>query len=334
MLNKKIFMALAAALALIAVVGWVWWSRQPSTDNPLTLYGNVDIREVELAFRQPGRITKMAVDEGDAVKAGALLAEIDAQPLKDALAAAEAELQRAKAELQKQRAGNREQEVLRARQDVLAAQAGLQRADADLQRQAALQVDGIASVRTLEAARSARDEAAARVAALQQTASMLVAGSRKEDIAAAEARVLAAEAARAQAATALADARLLAPVNAIVSTRVREPGAMVGNKESVYTLSLRDPLYVRAYVGEPQLGRAVPGTPVTIKASSIAKTYKGQVGFVSPRAEFTPKSVETADLRTDLVYRLRIVVSDGDEQLRQGMPVTVQFGASPAASAK
>jgi len=100
----------------------------------------------------------------------------------------------------------------------------------------------------------------------------------------------------------------------------------------VFTLSLRNPIYVRAYVSEQELGRIHQGSKVTVRTDSSAKVYQGQVGFVSPRAEFTPKSVETTDLRTDLVYRLRIVVADGDEGLAQGMPVTVLVATDPAAS--
>jgi HlyD family secretion protein len=99
---------------------------------------------------------------------------------------------------------------------------------------------------------------------------------------------------------------------------------MLGVGMPVYSLSLRDPVYVRAYVDEPHLGQLAPGTEVTVQTDSSDKTYRGQIGFISPRAEFTPKSVETTALRTDLVYRLRIVVPGADEGLRQGMPVTVQ----------
>ena len=90
-------------------------------------------------------------------------------------------------------------------------------------------------------------------------------------------------------------------------------------------LGLDKPVYVRAYVGEPDLGRIVPGTAVRVRSDSSDKVYRGQVGFISPRAEFTPKTVETTDLRTDLVYRLRVLVEEPDEGLRQGMPVTVHL---------
>ena len=104
---------------------------------------------------------------------------------------------------------------------------------------------------------------------------------------------------------------------------------MVGPLEPVYTLSLGSPVYIRAYASERHLGRVAPGTKVTVRTDSSDKIYEGQIGFVSPRAEFTPKSVETTDLRTDLVYRLRIVVSNPDQALRQGMPVTVLVDNGP-----
>ena len=98
----------------------------------------------------------------------------------------------------------------------------------------------------------------------------------------------------------------------------------MASNNAVYSLSLRDPLYVRAYVSEPDLGRIAPGSPVRVYSDSSNRVYRGQIGFISPRAEFTPKTVETTDLRTDLVYRLRVVIADADEGLRQGMPVTVE----------
>ncbi|MBC7174067.1 MAG: HlyD family efflux transporter periplasmic adaptor subunit, partial [Polyangiaceae bacterium] len=129
---------------------------------------------------------------------------------------------------------------------------------------------------------------------------------------------------RAEAETMVADTVLEAPSDATVLTRVREPGSMLGAGEPVYTLSLRDPVYVRAYVSEPDLGKLSPGARVTVTTDSSKTVYHGTVGFISPRAEFTPKTVETTELRTDLVYRLRIIVRDADEGLRQGMPVTVK----------
>ena len=144
-----------------------------------------------------------------------------------------------------------------------------------------------------------------------------------EDIAAARADLAAATAQRAQAQTQLDDTELYAPSNGTLLARVREPGSMLSQGMPVFTLSLTNPVYVRAYAAEPNLGDVAPGTSVTVATDSSDRIYHGQIGFVSARAEFTPKTVQTTDLRTDLVYRLRIVVDDGDEALRQGMPVTV-----------
>ena len=123
--------------------------------------------------------------------------------------------------------------------------------------------------------------------------------------------------------TALADTRLVAPADALVSVRVREAGSMVSNAAPIYTLSLQDPVYVRAYVSGPQLTKVKPGGVVTVTADGTSERFKGCIGFISPKAEFTPKSVETTELRTDLVYRVRVVLPGAAHALRQGMPVSV-----------
>ena len=317
-------MLIGGALVLVAVSALVLHGCSGRRRSPLTLYGNVDIREVDLAFRQPGRILRLAFDEGNAVKAGDVMAELDAQPYRDALAGADAEVLLAKAEVEKLHRGNRPQEIAQASETVKQAEAVYQNADSDLKRQSTLAETGSASQRTLDAARSARDQAWAGLASARKNLDLKQEGWRREDVAEAGARLAAAEAARAQARTALSDAQLVAPANAVVISRSREAGSMVGNKDAVFTLSLRDPIYVRAYVGERDLGRFTQGSKVVVRTDSSGRQYTGTVGFVSPKAEFTPKSVETTDLRTDLVYRLRIVVANPDGGLAQGMPVTVQ----------
>jgi len=314
-------------LAVIAgSVGLVWMQRTDKNDDLLRLYGNVDIREVQLAFRQPGRVATMLFDEGDVVTPGMSMATLDTQPYRDALASAQATVQVAQAELVKLRSGLRPQEVTQAQEKLKQAQAVAVNAERDYQRQSSLLASGASSRRTVDAALAVRDQATAGVASAKATLSLAMEGYRVEDIAAAAAHLAAAQAARDQAATALADTELLAPSNGTVIARVREPGSMVASQSTVYTLSLDKPVYVRAYVGEPDLGRIAPGTAVRVKSDSSEKIYRGQIGFISPRAEFTPKTVETTDLRTDLVYRLRIVIdeADSDAALRQGMPVTIE----------
>jgi HlyD family secretion protein len=178
-------------------------------------------------------------------------------------------------------------------------------------------------VKARDAAQSRRDQAAANLDSAREALALAQEGFRSEDIAAVEADLVAAQAQQSIAETQLDDTRLLAPSDGTLISRLHEPGAMLAAGMPVFSLSLRDPIYVRAYVDEPHLGRLAPGARVTVTTDSSDTVYEGKVGFISPRAEFTPRSVETTELRTDLVYRLRIVIAEGDEGLRQGMPVTV-----------
>ncbi|MFZ1539327.1 MAG: secretion protein HlyD [Chromatiaceae bacterium] len=326
----KAFLRLLALVILIALIATVWWfwGRAVKGDSNLTLYGNVDIREVELAFRQPGRLESLRYEEGARVHQGDLLAELDARPYRDALAAANADYRHAAAELEKLRRGNRPQEIQRSEAEVALFTAMEKRLATELKRQKELAATAFTSQQELDKVRADYDEAVAGLNMAQQTQSLQREGARVEDISAAEASLAAAAAARDQAQTALDDTRLIAPADGIIMSRVLEPGSMVTSQTPVYTLALPDPVYVRAYAAEPQLGQMAPGTPVRVTTDSSSQVYAGHIGFVSPKAEFTPKSVETTALRTDLVYRLRIIIPKTDEGLRQGMPVTIQVLAA------
>ncbi|WP_309083719.1 secretion protein HlyD [Chelativorans sp.] len=322
-----------ALLAVAAGAAAAWWYDVPARlgwtradDARLTLYGNVDIRQVQLGFRVGGRIAEMLVDEGDRVKAGQDMARLDAQPYQDALEAAEAQVASQKANLAKLEAGPREAEIAQAR--ALLAERSFDRTNAEqaLERARRLRATGAVSEAAFDQAQAARDMAAARVESAQEALHLLEEGSRKEDIAAARASLQEAEANLAGARTSLEDTVLHAPADGVVLSRVREPGAIVSPGDTAYVLSLDDPVWVRTYVEEPDLGRVFPGLDVEVITDTAPdKPYRGRVGFVSPVAEFTPKSVETPELRTDLVYRLRVVVEQPDTGLRQGMPVSVRL---------
>jgi HlyD family secretion protein len=300
-------------------------------DGAIKLYGNVDVREVDMAFRVPGRISAIAVEEGEKVSKGQLLAVLDTATLDARIRQADAQLGLAQAELLKLRNGSRPQDIAQARARAAAAEAAFAEADRDYQRRKPLVESGAISRDLWDQTRSTRDKAQAHLAEAQQALSLVEAGPRAEDKAAAQAQMAAAEAARRSAATDLGDSRLVAAQDGVVVTRAREPGAIVQPGETVLTLSIVRPMRVRAYIGEPQLSRISPGMKVLVKADGNARTYHGTIGFIAPKAEFTPKTVETEDLRTDLVYRLRIIVTDPDDGLRQGQPVTVSVpDARPA----
>lgn len=308
----------------VSVTGMVIGIRHFHSIKPsLTLYGNVDIREVEMAFRQSGRLLAMHFEEGEHVSAGTLLAELDPQPFEERLDQAQAQYAGAKAQLEKLQHGFRSQEIAQAKESVRQADATLAFAISELERQQSSVGSGATTRQSLDHARTARDQAKAQLGFARQDLNLKREGSRQEDISAATAQLAGTKAALDEARTALADTRILAPADAIVQSRIREPGSMVNPSLPVYSLSLSSPVYLRAYVSETELAKVVPGTPVEVSCDSCSKTYQGTIGFVSPRAEFTPKTVETTDLRTDLVYRIRITVQNADEGLRQGMPVTI-----------
>jgi len=323
--NARKRILLVIVIAALAATGYTIWKQVVEKENAsaLTLYGNVDIREVELAFRVAGRLQTMHFDEGDTVAAGELVAELDPVPYREALAVVEARVAQASAQVAKFKAGTRPQDIARAQAGVNQALAAWSNAEREYKRVSGLLETGASSVKARDAAEARRDETKANLDSAREALALAQEGFRAEDITAAEADLAAAQAQQAIAETQLDDTRLVTPSNGTLISRMREPGATLGAGMPVYSLSLRDPVYVRAYVDEPHLGRLAPGAHVTVTTDSSDKVYDGRIGFISPRAEFTPRSVETTELRTDLVYRLRIVVDKGDEGLRQGMPVTV-----------
>lgn len=331
-MNKRVLIP----VAVVIVLGLVYAASRSdlpvrlgiakAKDPHVTLYGNVDIRQVELGFRVAGRIAQMKFEEGESVTAGTKLAELDARSYHDTVRGAEAEVARRTALLARFEAGSRPAEIQQAKARVSEVTADLERARQDLSRQQLLVREGASTAVQREHAEAAFAMATARLESTSKALQLTREGARREDIAEAKAGLAAAEASLAAAQTSLADSVLSAPSDGVILSRVREPGAIVGPSDIVYVLSLVKPVWVRAYVAEPLLGRVFPGMEVEVFTDTRpGKAYKGRIGFISPVAEFTPKSVETPELRTDLVYRMRVIVEDADRGLRQDMPVTVRL---------
>ncbi|HBR1557543.1 TPA: secretion protein HlyD [Klebsiella quasipneumoniae subsp. quasipneumoniae] len=323
---KKPVVVILLIVILLAALGGGWWWYQSSRQQPLTLYGNVDIRTVNMSFRVGGRLASLTVDEGDSIRAGQTLGELDRAPYENALLQAQANVSTAQAQYDLMMAGYRSEEIAQAAAAVNQAQAAYDYAQNFYQRQLGLRASSAISANDLENARSSRDQAQATLKSAQDKLRQYRAGNRPQEIAQAKASLEQAQASLAQAKLDLHDTVLTAPSDGTLMTRAVEPGTMLNAGGTVLTLSLTHPVWVRAYVDEKNLGQAQPGQAVLLYTDSRPdKPYHGKIGFVSPSAEFTPKTVETPDLRTDLVYRLRIVVTDADGALRQGMPVTVSF---------
>lgn len=331
-LSRKTRGLVIAALALACLGGafWGWKLYEGRTPQGLVLYGNVDIRQVDLGFRVGGRIASVLVDEGDAVSEGQPLARLDADILRQQRDQAAARLAGQKADLARLERGYRTEEVAQARAQVAAARAVAENAAINLHRVTTMRASNAISQKELDNARAADREAAARLRSSEDQLDMLLSGYREEEVLAQRAAVAAAEAELRRADIELADGVLHAPQKGIILTRAREAGAIVQPGQTVYTLTLTDPVWLRAYVDEPNLGRIKPGMAVRVAVDAApGKTFPGTVGFISPTAEFTPKTVETREVRTALVYRLRVQAQDPENVMRQGMPVTI-FVDAPA----
>ena len=246
--------------------------------SKLTLYGNIEIRQVDLSFQVSGRIKEMLKEEGDAVTKGELVALLDDRDYA-------AELERAQANVE---------QTLALKND----------AESKFERQAPLVEDNTISKQDYDTLLNTRDKTKADYDA--------------------------ALAAEKYAKNRLYYTKVFAPDEGIVMVRVQEPGANVSAGQIVYTMSKTKPVWVRAYVNETDLGNIKYGQEVSVYTDTVnpqtgkKRKYKGQIGYISPVAEFTPKTVQSTDLRTSLVYRIRVYISDIDEYLRQGMPVTIE----------
>lgn len=323
--KRLIFIAVIGALLVAAIYTRGFGLVTNEDDGSLTLYGNVDIREVDLGFRVGGRIKSIEVEEGARVVAGELLATLDSASLESRTSQADAEIAAAQANLTKLRNGNRAQDIAQARARLAAVKISVTEAEKDYRRRAPLVEPGAISRDLWDQTVASRDRARAQAVEADAALSLLLVGARREDIAAAAANVEAAKAQRSGAEVDLSDTRLFTRIDGTVVTRAQEPGAIVQPGATILTLSIDQPMRVRAYIGEPDLTRISPGMSVEVLVDGNPRTYKGSIGYISPQAEFTPKSVETQDLRTDLVYRLRIIVDNPDDALRQGQPVTVRI---------
>lgn len=277
-MRRIVIISVGVALLLLVVGLLLYFHYRGRNNNEIVLFGNVDVRQVDLGFRVDGRVTKLLFEEGDLVRRGELMATLDPQPYADEVRQADAALLSAEANL-------RNAKRLLARREKLIGEGGVSQED----------LDNAIATSEIDFATVKEAVAAAEIARLN-----------------------------------LSYTHLYAPTDGTILTRIREPGTAVRATDPVFTLSILSPVWIRCFISEPELGLVHPGMAARIYTDTPGgEVYQGQVGFISPVAEFTPKTVETTQLRTDLVYRIRVVVSDPDWGLRQGMPVTVKLPLLP-----
>ena len=325
-MRRRISIAVVT-LIVLAIAGWLVY-RQFAGSRPdkLILHGNVDIRQVNPGFRVPGRLKEMKLEEGDVVRAGDVISALDDGPYQDQVHLAEAQVAQARASYAKMANGFRKEEIDQARAQLAQAKASYENALRTFDREDKLLQTHVISQSDYDAATSSRDSLKAQVQSAQANLDLELAGNRKEDIDSAMAQFDNAQANLDAAKRNLTDCRLRASVDGVVLTRAVEPGTIVATSTVVYSICETSPVWIRSYVDERDLGRTYPGMKALVYNDTYPNhPYTAQVGFISSVAEFTPKNVETRELRADLVYRLRVILEKPDRYVRQGMPVTVQL---------
>lgn len=325
-MTPKTRILIPVLLALAAAAGSAWWHfHRPTTDGALTLYGNVDFRQASVPFNGTERITDILVEEGDLVRKGQVLARLDTSRLLPQLALTESAVDAQTAVVERNRNGSRPEEIAQARANLASAKADSENANSQYQRRKALGPIAAVSQQDIDLAKAAADVAIAKVDVAQNAQKLAIIGPRAEDIAQAKALLRGYESQLALLRQQVADAELRAPFDAVVQSRLMEPGEMASPTKPVFSLATIGTKWVRAYISEPDLSRAHNGSRAQIRIDSMPdRPQEGWVGFISPVAEFTPKTVQTEDLRANLVYEIRIFVKDTQNMLRLGMPATVK----------
>ena len=325
----KTRMWIVTAVVLLAVGATVWWladGHKASAD--VALYGNVDLRQADLPFNASERVTEVLVQEGDHVKSGQVMARLDPTRMEPQVAKVEADVAAEQQVVNRLHAGSRPEEIAQGRANVLSAQADSANARRQYDRLLELSRSSAGravSRQDLDSARATLDVAEAKLAVNRKALDLQVAGPRKEDIAQAEAQLRSDQAQLALLRRQLADMELRAPSDGVVRSRLVEPGEIASPQKAAFTLAIIDPKWVRAYIAESDLGSVHEGIKASVTTDAFPHPFEGCVGFISPVAEFTPKTVQTEELRSSLVYEVRVFVKDPGDLLRLGMPATVHL---------
>ncbi len=313
-------------IVFIIIIAIFFFYQTRNTEKSIdVLYGNVDYREIELAFLDSGRVNEIYVEEGDIVTQNQVLAKLETNRLEDSIEVARARVDATKAQLEKLENGTRPEEIKQAIASVDAAKAQAIFAKSQFNRAEELYKKNALSKLDYEEALQQKNVANAKLELEEKNLELAQIGPRIEDIAQAKALLNESEALLSSLYTQLDDANLKSPINSVVNRRLLEVGDIATPQKAVFSLAILSPKWVRAYISEPQLALFKTGMKASIYSDSFANLpIEATLGFISSVAEFTPKAVETAELRTALVYEVRFYTEDKENLLRLGMPVTIQ----------
>lgn len=318
---KRLALILIPGAALVLLGLWWFWSTPVGEPRHLRLAGHMEATETNLGFKVPGKIAAIYFQEGQEVKAGEVVAELEAQDLRREVEAAQARLAAAQANLDKLKAGYRPQEVAQAQAAMAQAQADYEDKARDFRRLQHLFERKVVPAATRDKAEAAYLVAKEALRRARENYDLLKSGYRREDIALAQAEVQLAQAQLELARTRLGYATITSPVTGVVLARPMEPGQVAAVGATVLTLGDLDHIYFEGYIPETHLARVCYGQRAEVTTDTYpGKKYLGRVSYIAAKAEFTPKSVETFKERVTLVYRTKIHTENPGHELKPGMP--------------
>ena len=312
-------------LALLVVAGllssWLFSRGRQSSENTLHLAGHMEATETDLAFKVPGKVSVINFQEGDWITAGQVVAQLEAEDLRDQVAVAEGRVAAAEANLTKLLAGSRPQEKREALAAVEQAEADLRNKELEFQRMQSLMERDAVAAANRDSAEAAYRMAQETLRQAKERYSLVMEGPRREDIDAAKAELQQGKADLELARTRLSYAIITSPVNGAVLVRPAEPGEVLALGSPVLTVGDLDNIYFEGYIPESDLARVRLGQKATITTDTYpGREYPAWVSFISSKAEFTPKTVETFKERVTLVYRTKIRANNPNYELKPGMP--------------
>jgi len=315
---------------LLLLLVFVSGCNHSSDNGPLKLTGTVETTTVAVSFKVGGRLKERLVDEGQQVTAGQIVARLEDDELQDEHRLRMADQLAAQAALADLKAGSRREEIAATAATLARLKAEAERAGQDALRAEALFKKEVIPRKELDAARAAKDAAAAAVREGEERLQLIKIGPRPDAVKQAQARLEAAGAARSLADTKLSQAVLAAPQSGTVLAKHAEPGELLAAGAPVITIARLDDVWVRAFVPETQLGRIKLGQKATVTSDTWkGRSFQGTVSFIASEAEFTPRNVQTEAERVKLVYRIKITIKNPAMELKPGMPVDAIITTTP-----
>src|SRR3954447_2836623 len=324
---KKRLIPIAVLLLAAAGAGaWYLRGRSRAEAAPFAASGTVEATEAQLGFQASGQVAEITVHEGDRVRAGQVLARLDAAEAQARRSQAAAQVAAARAAVAELERGSRSEEIGQARA-AAAVKAKLSDAESDFQRAKVLYEGGAISKEALDNAKTARDVAHDQTTQAEEQLRLVRNGPSRERIDQARAQLAQAAASLRATGVVLDNLTLTAPFDGLVTVRHREPGEIVAAGSPVLTLINPGDRWVRIYIKEDRVGAVHLGSRAAISSDTYpGKTYQGEIAYIASEAEFTPKNVQTTEERVKLVYAVKVrILQDPAYELKPGLPADVRL---------